>query len=167
MRHLFTIIILTISSCSLTQTTQQEMKLDLSGQKLKEIPDSVFQKQNLTYLDLGSKSPISYPPLSALVDTNANLLTEIPNKIGRLTKLTTLILNSNQLTRLPDSIINLSKLEILDLSLNRDLDIISEIEKIKHLPNLKILKISETKISRADMQGIKSQFPNYTKIILS
>lgn len=60
---------------------QSETKLVLSGQKLTAIPDSVFGKTELTYLDLGSSSIVFYPPLSALEDTNANSISELPNKI--------------------------------------------------------------------------------------
>jgi hypothetical protein len=62
------------------QTTQQEIGVDLSGKHLSEIPDSVFQHTETTYLDLGSSIVTFYPPLSALVDTNSNNIFSIPGK---------------------------------------------------------------------------------------
>jgi Leucine-rich repeat (LRR) protein len=146
---------------------QHETKLNLSGQKLKLIPDSVFDKTDLVYLDLGSSDIVFYPPLSALVDSNANDLTEISEKIGKLINLKTLVLNSNKLTTLPNSITQLTNLEVLDLSINKDLDITKEIEKIKQLPKLKTLKIVDVKLSRDNIDTIKKSLRPGTKVILT
>lgn len=143
------------------------MKINLSGQHLKSIPDSVFQNKEVTYLDLGSSEVIFYPPLSALVDSNANEILHLPDKIGNLTSLKTLILNSNRLTTLPSEITKLTNLEVLDLSINRDLDIVRQLDKLKQLPKLKVLKIVDVKLTRDEIPLIKSAFNSDTKIILT
>ena len=138
---------------------QSETKLVLSGQKLTAIPDSVFDKTYLTYLDLGSSSIVFYPPLSAMVDTNANSISELPNKIETLINLKTLILNSNKLKTLPNSITKLTSLEVLDLSINKELDITKELDKLKEMKNLKVLKIVDVELRRDDYETIKKALP--------
>ncbi len=119
------------------------------------------------YLDLGSSNVTFYPPLSALVDSNANEISDLPENIGNLTNLQTLILNSNRLTTLPRNISKLTNLEVLDLSINKDLDIIEQLDKLKQLPKLKVLKIVDVKLTRDDIPLIKSAFHTDTKIILT
>jgi Leucine-rich repeat (LRR) protein len=158
---------LTLASCSGEQTTYIEVKIDLSGQHIKSIPDSILQNNEITYLDLGSSDVTFYPPLSAWVDSNANEISELPDGIGNLTNLRTLILNSNRLTSLPSEISKLTNLEVLDLSSNKDLDIMQQLNKLKELPKLKVLKIVDVKLTRDDIPLIKSAFHNDTKIILT
>ena len=145
--------------------TQREVKVDLSGQHLTEIPDSVFQNSEITYLDLGSNDVTFYPPLSALTDSNSNNISVLPEKIGNLTKLRTLVLNTNNLTSLPNSITKLINLEILDLSINKNLDIHKQLAKLKELPKLKMLKIVDVKMTRGEVAIVKSAFPPDIKII--
>jgi len=165
MKLLTVIFILTISSCTQGHKTTEETKLDLSDHNLKTIPDSVFGKTSLVYLNLGN-GVTYYPPLSALVDSNANRLTEVPEKIGDLVNLKILLLNANKLTTLPNSITKLTKLEVLDLSLNTDLRITQELNKIKKLTNLKVLKIVNVKINSDSIEFITVTLPK-TKIIFS
>ncbi|POY34643.1 hypothetical protein C3K47_19265 [Solitalea longa] len=147
--------------------TQQDVKVDLSGQHLKSIPDSVFRNNEITYLDLGSREITFYPPLSGLVDSNANEISHLTERIGNLTKLRTLILNSNKLTTLPNAITKLTDLEVLDLSINKELDIVQQLDKLKKLPKLKVLKIVDVKLTKTDISVVKSAFQPNTKIILS
>ncbi|MBX3239431.1 MAG: hypothetical protein KIT80_19265 [Chitinophagaceae bacterium] len=133
------------------------MKVDLSGQHLTEI----------TYLDLGSSGVTFYPLLSALVDSNSNNISFLPEEIGNLTNLKTLVLNTNRLTTLPNSITKLVNLEVLDLSINKDLDIVQQLDKLKKLPKLKILKIVDVKMTRADITVVKSALQPDTKIIVT
>jgi len=62
--------------------------LELSSNKLTEIPNSIGILQQLQYLDLSS-----------------NQLTKIPESIGNLPQLQNLYLYGNKLTEIPDSII--------------------------------------------------------------
>ena len=160
-------IALTFNSCIQGQMEHDSTKINLSGLHLKSIPDSIFDCKNLTYLDLGSSKVVFYPPLSALVDSNANELTELPDKIERLTNLKTLILNSNKLTTLPATIGKLTNLEVLDLSINKDLDIIGEIDKINKLPKLKVLKLIDVKLSRNDLGILRQSLRHDIRIVLS
>lgn len=146
---------------------QREVKVDLRGQHLKEIPDSVYQNSEITYLDLGSSDVTFYPPLSALVDTNANDISFLSEQIGRLTNLRTLVLNTNQLTTLPNAITNLSNLEVLDLSINKQLDIVQQLDKLKQLPKLKVLKIVDVKMTEEEVSTVKSALRADTKIIFT
>jgi Leucine-rich repeat (LRR) protein len=147
--------------------TQREMKVDLSGQHLTEIPDSVYQNPEITYLDLGSSNVTFYPPLSELVDSNSNDISYLPEQIGKLTILKTLILNTNKLTTLPNSITKLVNLEVLDLSINKNLDIVQQLDKLKKLPKLKILKIVDVKMTKDEITIVKSAFRTDTKIIMT
>lgn len=164
---LIIIAILILASCSDGQTTRSEVKINLSGQHLKAIPDSIFQNKEITYLDLGSSDITFYPPLSALVDSNANDISDLTDKIGNLRNLQTLILNSNRLTTLPSNISKLTNIEVLDLSINKDLDIIQQLDKLKRLPKLKVLKIVDVKLTRDEIPLIRSALHTNTKIILT
>lgn len=147
--------------------TQREVKVDLSGQHLKEIPDSIYQSSEITYLDLGSSNVTFHPPFSALVDSNSNNISSISEQIGRLINLKKLILNTNQLTTLPNSITKLINLEVLDLSINKDLDIVQQLDKLKQLPNLNLLKIVDVKLTRDEVTKVKSALRPEMKIVVT
>ena len=163
----FLTICLILNSCSRDQSQEQEVRVDLRGQHLTSIPDRIFQMEGLTYLNLGSSEITFYPPLSALVDSNANQISELPDEIGKLTNLKTLILNSNNLTTLPNAITKLTNLEVLDLSLNKNLNIIQELDKLKQLPKLKTLLIVDVEMKNRDTTLVKSSFKTGTKVIFS
>ena len=168
MRPLLIIIVfLTLISCSEGQEPLNEVKINLSGQHLKSIPDSIFQNKEITYLDLGSSKVTFYLPLSTLVDSNSNDISFLSEQIGMLTNLKTLLLNTNKLTTLPISITKLNILEVLDLSINKDLDIVQQLDKLKQLPKLKILKIVDVKLTKEEVSTVKSAFRSDTKIVLT
>jgi len=168
MRRFATIlIILTLNSCIQGQKTKREVKVDLSGQHLTEIPESVYHNLEITYLDLGSKNITFYPPLSALIDSNSNKISFLSEQIGEMSNLKTLILNTNNLTTLPNSITKLINLEVLDLSINKNLDIIRQLDKLKQLPKLKILKIVDVKMTHEEAAIVKSTFRPDIKIVLT
>jgi leucine-rich repeat protein SHOC2 len=73
-------------------------KLDLSGQNLTELPDSIGQLYSLVKLDL-----------------NNNQLVRLPEEIGNLTRLNKLYLSNNQLKALP----KLKNINFLGVTLNR------------------------------------------------
>jgi Leucine-rich repeat (LRR) protein len=158
----------TLSGCAERQNIQRELKVDLSGQRLKQVPDSVYQNSAITYLDLGSNGVTIYPPLSAIIDTSkSNSISYLSEQIGQLTNLKTLILNANKLTTLPYSITKLKNLEVLDLSLNNDLDIVQQLDKLKQLPKLRILNIASVKLSEEDEGKVRSAFRPEAKIVLT
>lgn len=143
------------------------MRIDLRGQHLKEIPDSVYQNPEVTYLDLGSSDIKFYPPLSSLVDSSSNYISILPERIGMLKKLKKLVLNTNRLTTLPNSITKLIDLEVLDLSINKDLDIVQQLEKLKQLPKLKVLKIVGVRMTKDEEYTVRSALRSDTKIVLT
>ena len=101
--------------------------LDLSGNQLTDLPDSLGNLTALTTLDLSvnqlTRLPDSLDTLRSLtalttLDFTRNQLTQLPDSFGSLTALTQLNLRGNQLTRLPDSFGNLTALTTLHLSGN-------------------------------------------------
>jgi Leucine-rich repeat (LRR) protein len=163
----FILFILSLScSCS---NLRKETQIDLSSKRLTTIPDSIFENKNLIELQLGAKEVVFYPPLSALPesDKDKNQITELPEKISELKLLKVLILNSNNLKSLPNSISELKNLEVLDLALNKNLNIVAEIPKLKSLPNLKILKITDSKFDRNDLKIIQKSLNPKVKIVSS
>jgi len=88
-------------------------RLDLSGNQLTSLPESIGQLTDLTYLDL-----------------SGNQLTSLPESIGRLTNLTHLDLSGNQLTSLPlaqiEKLINLHRLNLSDTPLSPPLEILGK-----------------------------------------
>jgi internalin A len=98
--------------------------LDLVGNQLTEIPDSIGNLTNLKTLMLRynklTELPESIGNLTNLMalDLKVNQLTEIPESIGNLTNLKNLSLTRNQLTEIPESIGNLTNLKELWLSDN-------------------------------------------------
>jgi Leucine-rich repeat (LRR) protein len=155
---------LTLNASAQVRKIRPEVKINLSGHQLRSVPDSVFEKTSTTYLDLGSSKIIFYPPLSALIDTNANHISAISASIAKLVHLKTLILNSNDLTTLPYSIVQLTNLELLDLSQNKEFDLVKELGKLKKLKQLKVLKIVDVKLAKGGIDIIKKNLPG-TKII--
>jgi internalin A len=80
--------------------------------------------------------------------TNLNVasenLTELPESIGQLTRLSTLNLSNNQLTSLPESIGQLTRLSTLNLSNNQ---LTSLPESIGQLTQLRILNLSNNQLT--------------------
>jgi hypothetical protein len=102
-----------------------------------------------------------------LTDSNSNSISVLPEQIGNLTKLRTLVLNTNKLTSLPNSITKLTDLEILDLSINKNLDIVQQLDKLKKLPKLRLLKIVDVKMTGDQVAIVKSALQTDTKIIVT
>ncbi len=92
---------------------------------LTELPDSLWQLTQLTFLNLSSNQlttlPDSLGQLTQLTSLNLpnNRLTALPDSLGQLTQLTSLNLSNNQLIALPDSLGQLTQLKDLNLSKNK------------------------------------------------
>jgi leucine-rich repeat protein SHOC2 len=137
-----------------TATRDRATKLDLSGQFLTELPESVCEIDSLLKLDLSNNQ------LSLLPDSIGNLhrltqiylqsndLAELPESIGKLTKLKVLVIHKNPLTKLPESIGNLTRLTILRpyRSGRRNSTINSLPESIGDLVNLKRLHVNSCQL---------------------
>ncbi|MFE9601494.1 caspase family protein [Streptomyces hokutonensis] len=159
--------------------------LDLSGQTPRTLPKSIGQLTNLTYLDLGGTMELRWPRptgqvnrltqsrtlVTALMKSTpgrfidfvgvassaaARGLTELPEEIGRLKRLTHLNLCENKLTMLPKSIGQLTNLTHLDLRENR----LTELpEEIGQLTNLVHLDLSGNRLTRRPL-GVIAQLPH-------
>lgn len=157
MKFLFPILFFALVSCH-SKKKKEGASIYLFDLETGIIPDSVFQKDNLVLLHVGCKSYTLYPPLSALSDDTVKMrLIELPERIGELTELKTLIVNCTGIKKLPENITRLKKLQTLDLSLNGDLDIRTELNKIKLLPHLKTLNIFATKVPPDEVEEIRRE----------
>jgi len=136
--------------------------LDLSHQKLKEIPDCVQRLDHLEILDMVGNVieglpdwigkltslkkiiavankiktvPESIGQLTSLqfLDLSISEIEELPNSIGNLKSLKELLLYSNKIKELPDTIGNLSNLEQISLNENPLISLPKSIENLKKL----------------------------------
>ena len=125
-------------------------ELDLSNRELRELPDSIAQLTNLTWLDLGSNQITEIPDSIAqltnliLLRLSNNQITEIPGSIAQLSDLTSLYLSNNQITEIPDSIAQLTNLKIISFVRNHIMEIP---DSIAHLFNLKELYLGQNQIT--------------------
>lgn len=108
-------------------------ELNLSNNKLKNLPRTVFDASQLTILDL-----------------SGNQLATLPEEIGSLVNLTSLDLSGNELQTLPKSIGNLKKLQFLNLR-NNLLQALPH--EVTHLTTLKQLTIADNPLSFLPNRG--------------
>jgi len=115
--------------------------LDLSGNRLSELPMEITKLTNLTALYLGDQQ------LSGINNKNrimyiwsGNQLSELPAEITQLVNLTTLDLSGNRLSELPAEITQLANLITLDLSRNQLSDLPAEITQLTNLTTLDLEK---------------------------
>ena len=120
--------------------------LDLSRNKLKEVPEEIGALINLQYLDM-SKNQIDL----------------IPKEIGKLVNLKQLYLNQNNIAYLPPQIGKLINLEILDLW---DNEITDFPETMKEIKSLKKLDLRNILITDKEQKRISNLLPG-TKIYFS
>ena len=142
--------------------------LDLRGNNLSELPESVAKLTNLTSLDLElnklSELPESVGKLTNLtsLDLSRNNLSELPESVAKLTKLTSLDLELNKLSELPESVAKLTNLTSLDLSSNN----LSELpESVGKLTNLTSLDLSSNNLS--ELPESVAKLTNLTSLDLS
>lgn len=95
--------------------------LDLSGLKLRELPDRIADLTNLRDLDLSENRLTGLPALPHLtgLDLSGNRLTEVPSVLARLPQLRHLHINRTGIAALPDWLGDLTGLEELNLGGNR------------------------------------------------
>ena len=142
--------------------------LDLSANKLKQIPDVLGSFANIKHLNLGDNKlgtiPSSLGQLSRLetLVLKNNLLVTLPRTLESLANLRTIDLSGNLFSSIPVQILGLKRLEMLDLSRNKITEIpdaiaglqaselnlnqnqISKIpESIASSPRLKVLRLDE------------------------
>lgn len=99
-------------------------RLDLSGRRLRFLPEAFGRIPGLVALDLSNNQleaiPDSVAGLQSLEELNvsSNLLESLPDSIGLLQKLKFLNVSGNKLNALPDSICHCRSLVELDVSFN-------------------------------------------------
>ena len=145
-------------------------KLQLRKLPKHQIPDTVFTAfPNLKWLDISKNKlkeiPSGIGKLSQLehLDASKNKLSSVPYTLGYLKQLNTLLLNQNAIETLPKEIGNLESLEVLDLWSN---EIDQFPESISLLKKLKKLDLRVININDIAQQRIKNQLPN-TEIFFS
>lgn len=130
--------------------------LDLSGQKLKELPEEVFLFKNLNALRLGHNRLKELPGrLAELIylqefGASRNHFTKFPEVLCKLAHLKRLDLSRNQIDGLPECLGDLSELISLDLWSNELGVFPPELEKLKALRflDLRVISFSEAEIGR-------------------
>jgi Leucine-rich repeat (LRR) protein len=133
------------SACPSDKSTGGNV-LNLSGQGLSKVPESVFNQTNLVELNV----------------SNNNLTGALPSQIGQLKNLKVLNASNNQMTGVPAEVGQLTKLEVLNLSNNQLTGLPYELGK---LSNLKTLNISGNNYSTQDLAIIQVSLPPNINII--
>ena len=125
--------------------------LNLSGQELTEVPDSLRTLTAVTALGLHNNRLSRVPPwlgeLTGLtvLSLGLNQLTELPASLGDLAALDTLLLQHNQLDEVPDSLGDLAALTDLHLEGNR---LRRLPESLGRLAALRYLDVSDNRLLR-------------------
>ncbi len=142
--------------------------LDLSYNKLRTIPSTIGQFQQLKSLSLNNNRIVSIAQelgnLSKLevLTLNNNLIKQLPQSLAKLSHLRRVILSNNELTSFPTVFSNLKQLDFIDLSHNKITQIPDEVKNINaseinlnqnqisvlsqsiaHCPRLKVLRLDE------------------------
>ncbi|KAL2023494.1 hypothetical protein VTK56DRAFT_2490 [Thermocarpiscus australiensis] len=127
------------------------LKLNLANNRLKNLPGYFGAYTALRTLNISSnfleKFPAFLCDLESLVDLDLsfNLISVLPDAIGRLRNLEKFVITNNRLSgTFPDSFKNLTSLRELDIKFNT----ITNIEVIAQLPRLEILTADHNSISQ-------------------
>lgn len=144
------------------QDPDQVYRLDLSGQKLKEVPEGVFLLKNLNALDLSGNKLKALPDrlqeLRYMQEFRAsrNKLTEVPESFCRLVHLKRLDLSRNGLVGLPPCIAAFTQLVSLDLW---DNDLADFPEEMADLKSLRFLDLRAIQFEVPEMEHLQDLMP--------
>lgn len=123
-----------------TKSQTSGTTLDLSGQQLTSLPESVLSRADVTVLNLSN-----------------NQLTTLPAGINRLTNLEVLNVENNRLQSFPPEISQLKHLREILANNNRMTSLQSE---LGNMTWLQLLDISGNDIPTSDSSQLKARLPN-------
>jgi Leucine-rich repeat (LRR) protein len=95
-------------------------KLDLSKNKLESLPTELSKLSNLEFIDLGKNNFTSFPEVICdlknlkSLSLNRNDISEIPNSIEKLDRLVKVDLWETPLVKLPDAFLTMKNLKYID-----------------------------------------------------
>ncbi|HTA27400.1 MAG TPA: hypothetical protein VK809_06415 [Bacteroidia bacterium] len=142
------------------------IKLDLSKQKLTEVPEDIRKFTNLQYLDL-SKNKITVLPkwIGELKNLQFLILSKtkidsLPPEFGDLTNLKYFIMNRSELQKLPHTIGKLKELRYMDLWGSNLSYFPYELSYLSD--NLRIFLLQDVLISSKLQASLKAELPNTT-----
>lgn len=145
------------------QNPEAVIILDLSKEKLKEVPAEVFACTNLEELYL-NKNRLKFIPAEIgqlknlkKVDFSNNKLKTLPEEIGDLKNLTHLLLNRNLIEELPYTIGQLKELVVIEMW---DNEIIEFPESIRDLKKLEVFELRNILFSKEEQAYLKAMLPN-------
>ncbi len=111
---------------------------------------------NKTFFDLNQA--LKYPNDVVILDLSRSDLTTFPQRIQEFINLERLDLSGNEITKIPEGIFsNLKKLKEINLDRNFDLTMLPA--DITALPNLEILRIRNTNISKQELVDLAKMMP--------
>ncbi|XP_017890926.1 leucine-rich repeat-containing protein 47-like [Ceratina calcarata] len=138
---------------------ENKHELVLSGSAISELiqkrglDKSLFNLQHLNYLNI-----------------TQTCLHEVPEEIGQLVNLATLVLHSNDISKIPGTIVKLEKLKVLDCSRNKLSSLPDEISKLPQLTTMNLssnllrslpTQMSNVKLSVLDLSNNQfEEFPD-------
>lgn len=128
--------------------------------RLKEIPEEVFQFTNLQWLDLSKNRLKKISPKIGLLKKLKKLILErnkiesLPSEIGQLEDLRELIINRNELETLPDEIGNLKKLRYIDMWSNNITGLPPTMDEMFALQEVDLRVIVFTEKEQEDIRSV-------------
>lgn len=137
-------------------------RLDLSGQRLKEVPEGVFQLKNLNALDLSNNRLKQLPDqLRALphlqeLRASRNKLTALPAALCELVHLKRMDLSRNGLTALPSCVGRFKEMTSLDLW---DNDLAEFPEEMAEMTALRFMDLRAIQFEVPEMEHIQELVP--------
>ena len=151
------------------QQPDSVIRLDLSKQKLKEVPEEIRKFPNLKELNLSKNNIRELPEWIAefkhleILDLSNNKLEALPASIGQLSKLGILRLNRNVIETLPAEMGLLVNLQVLEMW---DNELVAVPEEMKKLRNLKVFELRGILFTHEEQLQIQDLLPD-TRIYFS
>ena len=135
-------------------------RLDLSKQKLTELPKEVLTYTNLKELYLTknklTRLPNDFKKLSKLevLDISKNELTKFPIPLCSMVSLKQLFMGRNKMTSIPDCIGQLENLEVLDIWYNQITTLPNSVSKLKKLKSLDLRGVNFSQKTKDFMEAL-------------